>query len=467
MVRRFLSACLLFWPVVSPAAMGDVALRAAAEQGDAKAQYRLALTYLHEEQGLPVDLEKAERWLKKAAEKGLVEAQYELGMLLRYDLADAAAAIDWWQRAAAQGSIDACMELGLAYLEGEGVTQDLAQAERWLKLALEAGHEDADEALAELAERREAIDEAGPALEALKKGAEGGDAQFQYDLGLAYLEAGGGQGDKATYWLTEAAMQGHRQALFTLGEIYNEGRGVDMDPQTARRWLEVAVEAGVVEAELLLAELSDEIQISRPKAIERWQVRARVGKADAQYNLALAYLDGRGVAPSVEQARYWMEQAAAAGHGQAQYRLGDFYLRGVGGFHSASLGLIWMRKAASQEVMAARTALVSLEKAGMEAWLRAEQGDVAAQYTLARSELKDSPKTGLFWLRRAARGGHPPAQRLLGQFYLTGKHVEANRVVAYRWLDMAAGKGDAEARRLREQMFENDPASGTGFATLD
>ena len=84
-------------------------LRARAEEGDADAQYQLAL-------------------------------QFKVGVALPRDDTEAAA---WLLRAAEQGHLDAQFMLGTMYHEGRGVPKDDFEAAAWVRMAAEAGHPDA------------------------------------------------------------------------------------------------------------------------------------------------------------------------------------------------------------------------------------------------------------------------------------------------------------------------------------
>ncbi len=77
----------------------------AAEQGDARAQYQLGLSYRYGSSGLPRDPAKAAAWLRKSAAAGNVDAQFALGDLYLSgwagQAADPAQALDWFRQAAA------------------------------------------------------------------------------------------------------------------------------------------------------------------------------------------------------------------------------------------------------------------------------------------------------------------------------------------------------------------------------
>ena len=56
---------------------------------------------------------------------------------------------------------------------------------------------------------------------------------------------------------------------------------------------------------------------------------ARLGLADAQYEVGLMYANGIGVAQNIEQAVSWIKQSAQRGLPAAQYLLGTRYATGV------------------------------------------------------------------------------------------------------------------------------------------
>ncbi|MBF0296955.1 MAG: sel1 repeat family protein [Magnetococcales bacterium] len=118
-------------------------LRRAAEQGDPEAQYDLGV--MHERgEGMPVSLVEAERWYRLAAEQGLAMAQYNLGVLCiegegvrRRD----GEGVKWFRLAAEQGMAEAQFNLGVMYQAGRGVSRDVVRAYAWIALAATGGIE--------------------------------------------------------------------------------------------------------------------------------------------------------------------------------------------------------------------------------------------------------------------------------------------------------------------------------------
>ena len=90
------------------------ALRRAAEQGDAEAQYRLGVRYetRHE---VPRDETEAVRWYRMAGEQGYTSAQLGLGHRYQFGFGvpeDDAEAVRWYRMGAEQGDADTQLKLG-------------------------------------------------------------------------------------------------------------------------------------------------------------------------------------------------------------------------------------------------------------------------------------------------------------------------------------------------------------------
>jgi TPR repeat protein len=105
-----------------------------AEQGNAIAQYNLAVIY-HEGHGVPQDYSEAVKWLRKSAEQGIAEAQVGLGKMYAGGLGvpeDYVQAYMWVHLAAAQNNQDAIK--GQDIMEKYMTQQQIAEGQR---LALE------------------------------------------------------------------------------------------------------------------------------------------------------------------------------------------------------------------------------------------------------------------------------------------------------------------------------------------
>ncbi len=118
----------------------------AAGQGLAPAQYRLGSLY-EKGQGPQKDLELAKLWYERGAVQGNRKAMHNLAVLLVNDEtgADYTAAAKWFESAAQLGLADSQFNLGILRARGLGVEQNLAESFKWFALAAAQGDGDAAE----------------------------------------------------------------------------------------------------------------------------------------------------------------------------------------------------------------------------------------------------------------------------------------------------------------------------------
>lgn len=111
------------------------------------------------------------------------------------------------------------------------------------------------------------------------------------------------------------AAEGDRSSQFYLGLLYETGRGVAADTDTAVRWYQKAAEAGHGEAAYrlaLLARQSDDLP-AEPETVLNWiKQAAEGGVAEAQYELGAVYAEGKLVDRDFEKARQWFSAAEDA-----------------------------------------------------------------------------------------------------------------------------------------------------------
>ena len=148
---------------------------------------------------------------------------------------------------------------------------------------------------------------------------------------------------------------------------------------------------------------------------------AQSGDREAQYLMALIYLEGRLVAKDFTAARSWMLKSAEQGYVPAQDGMGEIYLNNVRhdgpvpGYGEAER---WLRLAATQDDADAQVSLGTGYERGYFG---------AIDY---REALK--------WLRKAAGQGLPDAQFCIGQMYQEGEGVPESNSLAESWFRKAA-----------------------------
>ena len=86
----------------------------------------------------------------------------------------------------------------------------------------------------------------GPELELYRTASEHQDSQAMYALGEAFDEGLGVPSDprRALQWYTGAAVLGHAEAMNRIGVLYAEGRGVPRDYVAALAWYRRALAQG-------------------------------------------------------------------------------------------------------------------------------------------------------------------------------------------------------------------------------
>ena len=214
----------------------------AAQNGNAEAQYNLALAY-ENGNGMTKDLSEAVKWYRKAAEQGHAGAQKELKtaeLLLN----------------AQNGNAEAQYKLAQAYEKGSGVTKDLTEAMAWYHKAAEQGLAEAQYKLAEAYESGAGVGvNLSEAMKWNRKAAEQGIAEAQYKLALAYENGTGVRADfsEAANWYRKAAEQDNAGAQYKLGVYYEK---VKTDLSEAANWYRKAAGQGYAKAQEALDGIS-------------------------------------------------------------------------------------------------------------------------------------------------------------------------------------------------------------------
>lgn len=146
---------------------------------------------------------------------------------------------------AQEGNAKAEYNLGQMYISGDGVPQDVGEAQRWYRRSAEHGYDEAQYTLGALHFRRvAALSSHEEAVEWYRKAAEQGHARSQLNLGDLYFKGEVVPQDVRTAldWYRRAAEQGNGEAQHHLGVIHANGEGIEKDPVTGFMWLVLATE---------------------------------------------------------------------------------------------------------------------------------------------------------------------------------------------------------------------------------
>lgn len=180
---------------------------------------------------------------------------------------DRISAFEWSRSAAEKGMVQAQFEVAGRYERGDGTTRNVQAASQWYRKAASQGHHLASLRLAEMIERGDAIPvESGEAerlfvyaASELDVYAQKGDARSQTVLAGLFERGQGVQRSMlmAAAWYTKAALQNYAAAEYRLGRLYAGVDGVDRNLAEAAYWLDRAARQGEADAKALLAVLKN------------------------------------------------------------------------------------------------------------------------------------------------------------------------------------------------------------------
>jgi len=191
-------------------------------------------------------------------------------------------AFTWYKRAYEQGLAAAAYRIGLCYEDGRGVPKaDRKTAEKWFKIAADAGDEDAQAKLTEIRKIQDMIGEANS-----------NDSFAAYEMGLRFEEGRGVDQDYAAaqeYFL-QAAANGHVEAQIKVGQYYRDGT-VTRDLVRACQWFSNA---------------------------------AMQQSAEGQFLYGLSLMNGMGTEVNKKEALKWIGKASEQGYDKASRYLAKY-----------------------------------------------------------------------------------------------------------------------------------------------
>lgn len=196
--------------------------------------------------------------------------------------------------------------------------------------------------------------------------------------------------------LTPLAKEGEAAAMNMLGQMYENGWGVEADVEMAQRYYERGARQGHLESVNSLRALKNKAYRAEFDTI---LPTAESGDAGAQNRVGEMYEFGQGVNRDIDQAFGWYRKSADQGNVTAWHNLGRCYNFGTG---------------------------------------------VEQNYETAEE-----------WYRKAAEQGHQEAMFFLGTLYATshgGDDSADTDVIAYAWMHNAAELGNPTARAIETRL---------------
>lgn len=230
-----LSCCLLL------AGCGEPTLEEAAQAGDAQSQFEYSNKIQQTKPG------EARDFLVLAASKGVVEAQYKLGLLITDGemgfVQDRPKGFFWLEKAAMAGHASAKNRVAYAYAKGIGTRADAAKALRWTDIDSDRLDPEVAEVVGQaLLSGTGVTKDETRGRKLLEYAAKHGSAEsivslIRYDQSLD--PKGNNFAELLPRW-KRAAELGHAEACATWGYYLYNGIGLPADKPTAVRFLEKA-----------------------------------------------------------------------------------------------------------------------------------------------------------------------------------------------------------------------------------
>ena len=410
-----------------------------AEDGDTTVFGRISYAYFLGN-GVEKDLAEAAKWFKRDAENGSASAMSRMGQMhIKGEGVpqDYAAAAEWLQKAVAKNESGAYYYLGTLYENGNGVPKDTGKAVSLYKAGAAKNDYYAKNRLNELnivwddAVRPEAMQgkdaetiyakaqsitpTTSNAIKLYRMAAEAGHAKAQFELGQA-LDLGFGNTTKneeeAAKWYRAAAGQGLAEAQYKIGKAYYYGTGVDKDPKEATRWFLKAAEQE---------------------------------HKEAFFNVGLAYEHGSGVAQDINEAIKWYTKSAEAGNPVSAKQATELKAKIQGA-----------QNVAGDEEFQQADDLAKLDAYGKENLARAQKGEAAYQFTVARCYeygehgFPVNFEKAIYWHKKSASPKWPVAYDRLATLYKEAPPKFKSKGKQLYWLRLSAKHSTTPDEALKE-----------------
>lgn len=427
-----------------------------AHNGKSEAQYMLAICYASGN-GIEKNEITARKWFKLSADKGYAKAQLALGIWLINGIGgerQIPLGIEYCEKSAKQNYSEAFNYLGKLFFDGKITDQNYSKAVLYYEKAVKAGSLDAIFNLAYC---------------------------YQNGLGIEKNLI------KAFELFKNASSKGFIPAAFSLAECYENGLGVDINytlalkyysSSAAKKWKNSIIKKSNIDAAKSKKRLS---------VIGKYWAAANKKDANAQYKVAVCYLQANGVKKDIKKAFDWFSvaakqnnvdaivmlaeyqlngilveknekaafetfvQAVDKGSVAAMLRLGRCYEGGLGVEQNLTTAYMWYMKFAQKHPVTGKKEAQRIEKVA-NVWDKAlKENNPEAQFLLAEYYSEDTPglkkdlKKSFALYKKAAEQGYVEAMFKLTGCYAKGKGVDQDIPSAIDWCKKAADKNHGNA----------------------
>ncbi|KAI8885317.1 HCP-like protein [Backusella circina FSU 941] len=468
------------------------------EQNIASLEFNIGYTYENGiEKALTRDYQKAVKWYFKSGAKGDPRAHLRLGIMYeegRGLIKSFRAAIYYYRKACEKREGDAMYRLGCIYLDGRGLTQNVVMAFHLFTQAADMDHKDASKALLRHLDNTNLpleseqdenyvdypltfsegeipiqIKHENQMLMLKTMAREEGFIAIQYQLGNLFESRE--NPEEAFTWYVMASNGGITDAIYRLGTLYEDGRGVSQDYEKAVRLYEYAGIKDHEDALYRLAQMylySKGVELDYLKAYDLYKRASELG-----HTLSYGILNiTEESSPKEKQSQIILmcEYVAENGNVSVQYELGVFYEKLAMVYLEA---FKWYTIAADNEHKEAQYRLGRMYEKGLgidqdynkaiELYnLAKEQGSSSAIYRLGTAYhhgygVETNPEKAFECYLTAADLGHAGSQYVLGRLYENGELVEKSLFDALKWYTCSYLQGNTNVIPSLYDMYDDEP----------
>jgi len=386
------------------------------------------------------EIKSAIKWYEEAAKLGDLSAIRSLGYI--YLSKDKQKAEYWLKQAAEQNDLNSMCLLHSIYIN---IIKDDKKADYWSK-KLESlrnskksnlsnnqpTRKETENYIADIPLFRKKTNEEDIVLQ---------DNEIMYNLAISYNDGIGLalNKERAKYWFLKSAELGNEDAMFEIANCYENGYGTDVNLKEAIKWYEKVKSAQSKEC------------IDKIKASKEWkklifddsEKLAHNGDKNAMCFVGNCYAKGAGCDKNLEMALSWYKQSAESGCIDAMYKLGEFFHKGIGVTVNLKEAVSWYEKVNNkksqnniEEIKASKEwkkiVIIDKEKT-------VDENDDLTMNEIARfycnkDEFQDFNKC-FYWFKRSAELGNKNSQSYLGYCYEFGVGTIVNLREAIRWYE--------------------------------
>ncbi|MBQ3269831.1 MAG: SEL1-like repeat protein [Clostridia bacterium] len=248
--------------------------------------------------------------------------------------------------------------------------------------------------------------------------------------------------EKAIEYWQLAADAGHPEGWRSIGALYANGEGVEMDLDRALEYFQMSADRGDAKAFNNMGTMymfGMGVEQDAGKAVEYYQKAGELGFAEAYTMLASYYQFGEGVEQDIGKAVEYYQKAADLGDASVCYSLGDMYFSGEGVERDYGKAAEYYQKAADLGIVQALCDLGNLYYSGKG--IEQDYGRAVACFT------------------QAAEQGEPEAMFMLGDCCRLGQGLEKDAAKAAEWYRKALEAGydpDEEALEMLKAALGDD-----------